>query len=78
MIERAAKASSVKAILLHIDSGGGAASGGEALYRAVRAASEKKPVVAVIDGLGASAAYMTAIAADHVWRARAPSPARSA
>ena len=66
LIDRAAKASSVKAILLHIDSGGGAASGGEALYRAVRRASEKKPVVAVIDGLGASAAYMTAIAADHV------------
>jgi protease IV len=66
IIDRAAEASSVKAILLHIDSGGGAASGGEALYNAVRRASEKKPVVAVIDGLGASAAYMTAIAADHV------------
>ena len=66
VIERAAKASSVKAILLHIDSGGGAASGGEALYSAIRRASETKPVVAVIDGLGASAAYMTAIAADHV------------
>jgi protease-4 len=66
LIDKAAKASSVKAILLHIDSGGGAASGGEALYRAVRRASEVKPVVAVIDGLGASAAYMTAIAADHI------------
>jgi protease-4 len=66
LIDKAAKANSVKAILLHIDSGGGAASGGEALYRAVRRASEAKPVVAVIDGLGASAAYMTAIAADHV------------
>ncbi len=66
VIDSAAKASSVKAILLHIDSGGGAASGGEALYNAVRRASEKKPVVAVIDGLGASAAYMTAIAADHI------------
>jgi protease-4 len=66
LIDRAAKAKSVKAILLHIDSGGGAASGGEALYRAVRRASDAKPVVAVIDGLGASAAYMTAIAADHV------------
>src|SRR5689334_20791618 len=32
---------SVKAILLHINSPGGAASGGEALYRAVRAASAK-------------------------------------
>jgi len=66
LIESATKAPAVKAILLHIDSGGGAASGGEALYKAVRAASETKPVVAVIDGLGASAAYMTAIAADHV------------
>jgi protease-4 len=66
LIDKAAKASSVKAILLHIDSGGGAASGGEALYHAVRRASEAKPVVAVIDGLGASAAYMTAIAADHI------------
>ena len=66
LIDKAAKANSVKAILLHIDSGGGAASGGEALYRAIRRASEAKPVVAVIDGLGASAAYMTAIAADHV------------
>lgn len=66
VIDRAAKAKSVKGILLHIDSGGGAASGGEALYRAVRRAAEAKPVVAVIDGLGASAAYMTAIAADHV------------
>jgi protease IV len=66
LIGSAAEANAVKAILLHIDSGGGAASGGEALYRAVRKASETKPVVAVIDGIGASAAYMTAIAADHV------------
>jgi protease-4 len=66
LIEAAAEDAAVKAIMLHIDSPGGAASGGEALYRAVRDASEQKPVVAVIDGLGASAAYMTAIAADHV------------
>jgi len=66
LLKRASEDGRVKAILLHIDSPGGVASGGEALYRAVRAASEKKPVVAVIDGLGASAAYMTAIAADHV------------
>lgn len=66
VIDSAAKASAVRAILLRIDSGGGAASGGEALYRAVRAAAEKKPVVAIIDGLGASAAYMTALAADHI------------
>jgi protease-4 len=66
LIDEAAEADSVKAILLHVDSGGGAASGGEALYRAIRRASEKKPVVAVIEGVGASAAYMAAIAADRV------------
>jgi protease-4 len=66
LIDKAAKDASVKAIVLHIDSGGGAASGGEALYKSIRRASATKPTVAVIDGLGASAAYMTAIAADYV------------
>ena len=66
LLKRASESPAVRAILVHIDSPGGAASGGEALYRAVRAAAAEKPVVAVIDGLGASAAYLTAIAADHV------------
>ena len=66
LISEAADARAVKAIMVRIDSPGGAAVGGEALYRAIREAAEKKPVVAVIDGLGASAAYMTAIAADHI------------
>jgi protease-4 len=66
LIDKAAGTSSVKAIVLNINSGGGAASGGEALYRAIRRASDEKPVVAVIDGVGASAAYMAAIAADRV------------
>lgn len=66
LIDKAAETASVKAILLQIDSGGGAASGGEALYRSIRAAAETKPVVALIEGVGASAAYMAAIAADHV------------
>jgi protease-4 len=65
-IEAAAESDSARAIMVRIDSGGGAASGGEALYRAMRNAAVEKPVVAVIDGVGASAAYMTAIAADHV------------
>lgn len=66
LIDAAAAAGAVRAILLHIDSPGGAASGGEALYRAVRRASERKPVVAVIDGIGTSAAYMTAIGANYI------------
>ncbi|WP_128290411.1 signal peptide peptidase SppA [Afifella aestuarii] len=66
LLEQAADTDSVKAIILRIDSPGGAASGGEALYKAVRDAAQKKPVVATIEGLGASAAYMTAIGADHI------------
>jgi protease-4 len=66
LIAEAAETRTVKAIMVRIDSPGGAAVGGETLYRAIRKAAEEKPVVAVIDGLGASAAYMTAIAADHI------------
>ena len=57
----------VKAVLVRIDSGGGTATGGESLYSALRKVAEKKPVVATIGTLGASAAYMTAIAADRVF-----------
>ena len=56
----------VEAVLVRIDSPGGTAAGGEALYAALRAVAEKKPVVATIGTLGASAAYMAAVAADHV------------
>jgi len=66
VLERAAKSPLVRAIVLRIDSPGGAAAGGEALYRAIREAAAEKPIVAIIDGLGTSAAYMAAIAADRV------------
>ena len=56
----------VKAVILAINSPGGTTGGGEALYAAIRALSEKKPVVASIGTVGASAAYLAAIAADHV------------
>lgn len=56
----------VKAVILAINSPGGTTGGGEAMYEAVRALADKKPVVASIGTVGASAAYLTAIAADHV------------
>ena len=58
--------SSAKAVVLRINSGGGTTAGSEALYNAVRRLSDKKPVVAVIDGIGASGAYMTALGADRI------------
>lgn len=56
-----------KAVLVHISSPGGSTFGGESLYIGLRRIAAKKPVVAIIDTLGASAAYMTAIAADRIY-----------
>ncbi len=66
LIRRASEARSVRAIIVRINSPGGAASGGELLYQTMVDAAAKKPVVAVIDGLGTSAAYMTALGASHI------------
>lgn len=57
----------VHSILLNVDSPGGTVDGTQALASDVRAAREKKPVVALIDGMGASAAYWIASAAQRVY-----------
>jgi len=57
----------VTAIVLAVDSPGGTVDGTQALADAVYAARRRKPVTAVIDGLGASAAYWIASAADAVY-----------
>ena len=49
-----------------INSTGGATTGGEALYEALRKLAAKKPTVATVGTFGASAAYMAAIATDHI------------
>ena len=61
-----AKTDAVKGVIVSIDSTGGATAGGEALYESVRKLAAKKPTVATIATFGASAAYMTAIATDHI------------
>jgi protease-4 len=61
------KDSSVKALIVSIDSPGGSVSGGESLYRAIAGIAEKKPVVAVMGGLAASAGYMVAMPANRVF-----------
>ncbi len=58
--------SGAKGVVVIINSPGGATTGGEALYGGLRKLSSKKPTVAVIEGLGASAAYMAAIGTDHI------------
>ncbi|MGH6859913.1 MAG: signal peptide peptidase SppA [Phyllobacterium sp.] len=59
-------APAVKGVILSIDSPGGTTAGGEAIYEAVRKLASKKPVVAQVGTLAASAGYMIAVAADHV------------
>jgi protease-4 len=66
LIDRLAKNDAVRGVIVSIDSGGGATVGGESLYSALRALAQKKPTAASIKTIGASAAYMTAIATDHV------------
>ena len=56
----------VKAVVLRLDSAGGTAAGGEALYLSLRSLAEKKPVVAVLGTTATSAAYMAALAADRM------------
>ena len=67
LLEKVAKDKSVKAVLLSVDTPGGAVSGGEALYQAVRAIAEKKPVVVQVNTLAASAGYMIALAGDRIF-----------
>jgi len=57
---------SVKAVVVHINSGGGTVYGGESLYKSLRKIAAKKPVAAVLGSTATSAAYMAAIATDHI------------
>lgn len=61
-----AEEAKAKALIVRIDSPGGTVVGGESLYRALRDVAREKPVVAVLDTLATSAAYMVALAADHI------------
>jgi protease-4 len=65
-LDRLSKDSSVSAVLLHLDTPGGAVSGGEGIHEAVQLLAARKPVVAVMDGTAASAGYMIAVAAPHI------------
>jgi len=65
-VHAAATDDSVAAIVLRLDSPGGSGVAAEQMWHAVRLARERKPVVASMSDLAASAAYYVAAAADHV------------
>jgi protease-4 len=57
----------IRALVLIINSPGGGAASGEEIYYQVRAMRGEMPVVAVIDQLGASAAYRIALGTNHIY-----------
>ncbi len=66
LLKTVGEAESVKGVILAVDSPGGTTAGGEAIYDAVRVLAAKKPVVAQVGTLAASAGYMIASASDHI------------
>ncbi|MEX0846086.1 MAG: signal peptide peptidase SppA [Balneolaceae bacterium] len=58
--------STVKAIVVHINSPGGSASTSDLIWNAIKVASEKKPVVAYMGSVAASGGYYIAMGADTV------------
>ena len=66
-LSKLADNASVRALVVRINSPGGTVVGGESLYLSLRAIAEKKPVVAIMGTTATSAAYMTAIASDHIF-----------
>lgn len=66
-LEAIGKDSSVKALIVRIDSPGGTVVGGEALYRRLFELGKTVPVVAVMGEVATSAAYMTALAGERIF-----------
>ena len=66
-LNKIANDNNIKAVLVNINSSGGTGVGGESLYREFRKIAEKKPIVASIGEIGASAAYMAAIGTDRIY-----------
>ncbi|MBB2206631.1 signal peptide peptidase SppA [Gluconacetobacter takamatsuzukensis] len=67
LIDGAAKAKSVRGLVLSVDSPGGSVSGGEALHDAVARFAARKPVVATMGGVAASAGYMISVPAQRIF-----------
>ena len=56
----------IRALVIDIDSPGGAAGPSEYIYRSIAKVAKQKPVIAFIRGMGASGAYMAACGASKI------------
>lgn len=70
LLEKAASAPGVRAIVLRIDSGGGDAMASDDMYRAVRRIRERMPVVVSMGSVAASGGYYMACGADAIFADR--------
>lgn len=66
MLERIGESDRVAGVILQINSPGGTTTGGEGLNRAIQRLAESKPVVSVMGTIATSAAYIAALASDHL------------
>jgi protease IV len=69
MLERIGR-SGARAVIVSIDSPGGTVVGAEQLYEGLRRLSERKPVVAVVNGLAASGGYVVAMGGERIFASR--------
>jgi protease-4 len=66
-VDKLADNPEVKALIVSVDSPGGSVAGGETLHDAIARVAAKKPVVAVMGSLAASAGYMVAVPAERIF-----------
>jgi protease-4 len=65
-LDRLARSTVARAVIVHVDSPGGTTAGSEQLFNALARLRDKKPLVVVVDSLAASGGYITALAGDHI------------
>lgn len=66
-LDRARADSGVMAVVLRIESPGGAVAASQEIYAAVRLLDQVKPVIASIGNVGASGGYYAALGARRIW-----------
>jgi protease-4 len=65
-LDRLARSSNARAVIVHVDSPGGTTAGSEQLFDALGRVRARKPVAIVVDSLAASGAYITALSGDYI------------
>ena len=65
-LDRLARSSNARAVIVHVDSPGGTTAGSEQLFDALGRVRDRKPVAIVVDSLAASGAYITALSGDYI------------